>query len=82
MQLQPLKVWQELADITSMAIDHFNEKIAPALEKAYRNTLSNRSSCKFSLSNASPKEEVNFEIFHFHFLNRFKFRSESENPLI
>lgn len=33
--LRTHEVLQELRDISSMAIDHFEEKIAPSLKKAY-----------------------------------------------
>lgn len=33
--LRTYEVLQELRDISSMAIDHFEEKIAPSLKKAY-----------------------------------------------
>lgn len=47
--LRTHEVLQELRDISSMAIDHFEEKIAPALKKAYCELPSRSLLCSSSI---------------------------------
>lgn len=68
---KPLKtheVLQELRDISSMAIDHFEEKIVPSLKKAY-NDLPSRSSLLNCSSLQYPRKYFIF-VHHIFLLNQ------------